>query len=192
MKNLYKLPGDLPIPVDDGACNHLLGINIPSVILNSTSGANINVSTTEGLVVIFFYPVIGRPDSPPMIDWNDIPGARGCTPQSCSFRDNYLNLKELKFKVYGISSQPLAHQIEAQQRLSLPFELLNDSEFMLTKALKLPTFQYQNTTYIKRLTIITENGMIKKIFYPVFPPNEHIFDVINWAKHNKSPNLTDA
>lgn len=184
MKDLNELPQDLPVPVDDGACSHLLGTEIPSIALNSTSGGFIDVSTIKGLAVMFFYPMNGRPDAPPMTGWNDIPGARGCTPQSNSYRDNYLNLKNLAVKTYGISSQPLADQKEAKNRLKLPFELLNDSEFLLTKALNLPTFTYHNSIYIKRLTIIVDNGIIKKTYYPVFPPNENVLDVINWVKHH--------
>lgn len=184
MKNLNKLPDDLPIPVDDGACDHLTGSRIPSVSLKGTSDTITEPGSIEGTVVIFFYPMNGRPDSPPMIGWNDIPGARGCTPQSCSFRDNYSKLEKLGVKVFGISSQPLSDQKEANFRLNLPFELLNDSQLELTKAMNLPTFEYESSTYIKRITIISENGVIKKTFYPVFPPDENVSDVIGWLEHN--------
>jgi len=185
MKDLNTLPQDLPVPVDDGACNHLTGTKIPSITLESTSGASIDISAIKELIVMFFYPMNGSPDAPPMIGWNDIPGARGCTPQSNSYKDNYLNLKNLNIKIYGVSSQSLADQKEAKNRLELPFDLLNDSEFLLTKALRLPTFTYEKSTYIKRLTIIVKNGIIKKTYYPVFPPNKNVLDVINWVKHNK-------
>jgi len=186
MKDLSELPDNLPIPVDDGACSHLQGTQIPSIALKSTSDKNINVGTIKGVVVMFFYPMNGRPDAPPMIGWNDIPGARGCTPQSNSYKGNILKLEKLELKVFGISSQPLLDQKEAKFRLDLPFDLLNDSDFTLTKAMQLPTFKYQESTYIKRLTIIAENGIIKKTFYPVFPPNENVLDVLNWAKHNNA------
>lgn len=184
MKNLYKLPDDLPIPVDDGACDHLPGSRIPSVSLKGTTDTITDLGSIEGTVVIFFYPMNGRPDLPPMIGWNDIPGARGCTPQSCSFRDNSSRLEKLGVKVIGISSQPLLDQKEANVRLNLPFELLNDSQLELTKAMNLPTFEYDSSTYIKRITIIAENGVIKKTFYPVFPPDKNVNDVIEWLEHN--------
>ena len=133
MKDLNTLPDDLPVPEDDGACNHLLGTKLPSVMLRSTSGSMVDIGAITGTVAIIFYPMNGRSDSAPMIGWNDIPGARGCTPQACSFRDNYSKLEKLGVKLFGISSQPLVDQKEAHQRLNLPFELLNDSEFVLAK-----------------------------------------------------------
>jgi len=192
MKDLYKLPDDLPIPVDDGACDHLHELRIPPVSLKGVSDAVIDLNSIKGISVIFFYPMIGKPDSPPMIGWNDIPGARGCTPQSCSFRDKHSQLEKLEAKVFGVSSQPLIDQKEASARLNLPFELLNDSQFELTKALNLPTFEYETSTFIKRITIISVNGVIKKIFYPVFPPNENVKDVIEWLEHNRSLNRNGA
>ena len=185
MKGLSKLPEGLPIPVDDGACDHLLGSRIPNVTLKGVSDADIDIGSIGGTVVIFFYPMIGNPDSLPMNDWNEIPGARGCTPQSCSFRDNYTKFEGLGIQVIGISSQPLADQKEGSARLKLPFELLNDSQLELAKAMKLPTFEYDSSTYIKRLTIISQGGVVKKIFYPVFPPDKNVSDVVEWIEHNK-------
>jgi len=185
MKDLHKLPGDLPIPVDDGACDHLTGSRIPPVELKAATGTTIDLSSVEGTVVIFFYPMNGRPDSPPMTGWNDIPGARGCTPQSCSFRDHYSQLEKLGVRVFGVSSQPLADQKEARDRLELPFELINDSNLDLAKAMNLPTFEYNSYTYIRRVTVISENGIIKKIFYPVFPPDKNMTDVIEWLENNE-------
>jgi len=184
MKDLTTLPDNLPIPVDDGACDHLIGSRIPSVELKSTSGTLIDLSTIAGTVVIFFYPMTGRPDSPPMHHWNDIPGARGCTPQSCSFRDNYSKLEKLGVKVFGVTSQALPDQKEAHARLALPYDLLNDTQFELTKAMQLPTFEYESSTYIKRITLISTNGIIKKTFYPVFPPDKNVTDVIEWFQDN--------
>ena len=132
------------------------------------------------MIVVYFYPMIGRPDSSPMIGWNDIPGARGCTPQSCAFRDHHSELNHLGAKVYGASSQTLEEQIEAVERLHLPFELLNDSSFEFAEALKLPTFKYNSSQLIKRLTLIIENGKIRKVFYPVFPPNQNAADIVAW------------
>jgi len=188
MKDLYKLPDDLPVPVDDGACDHLQEFQLPSVSLKGVSDESIELSSMKGIAVIFFYPMIGRPNSPPMIGWNNIPGARGCTPQSCSFRDKYSQLEKLEVKVFGVSSQPLIDQKEASARLKLPFELLNDSQFELTKALNLPTFEYDSSTFIKRITIISIDGVIKKTFYPVFPPDKNVNQVIEWLEHNRSLN----
>jgi len=150
-----------------------------------------DLGSIEGMAVIFFYPMNGSPDSPPMIGWNDIPGARGCTPQSCSVRDNYSTFKKQGVKVFGVSAQSLIDQKEASARLNLPFELLNDSQLKLTKATNLPTFEYDSSTYIKRITIIFEDGVIKKVFYPVFPPHENVNDVIEWLEHNRTLQPTE-
>jgi peroxiredoxin len=182
MKDLSKLPDNLPIPVDDGACDHLLGSRIPSVSLAATSGDTVNLGALPGTVVVYFYPMIGRPDSPSLVGWNEIPGARGCTPQSCAFRDHHTELKGLAAKVFGVSAQPLEDQKEAKSRLGLPFELLNDSGFALAKALRLPTFEYAKSRLIKRLTVVAMDGTIRKVFYPVFPPNRNAEDVIEWLR----------
>ncbi|MBL1275456.1 MAG: peroxiredoxin [Ectothiorhodospiraceae bacterium] len=182
IKDLSTLPDNLPIPIDDGACDHLLNARLPSITLTNTSGTDVNLSELKGTVVLFFYPMNGKPGSPPMIGWNDIPGARGCTPQVCSYKDNYPALIDLGVTVYGVSSQPLKDQTEVKNRLALPYELLNDSDFTLTNALRLPTFPYESSTYIKRLTTIVKDGLIVKVFYPVFPPNENINQVIDWIK----------
>jgi peroxiredoxin len=136
----------------------------------------------------YFYPMTGRPGSPPMIGWNEIPGARGCTPQSCAFRDHHSELHGLGAKVYGVSSQSQGEQKEAAQRLHLPFELLSDNLFELTSALRLPTFEYNSLRLIKRLTLIIEDGKIRKVFYPVFPPNENADNVIDWQRKNRGAN----
>lgn len=148
--------------------------------LDSTSGSTVDLNTLTGTLVIYFYPMLGRPDSPPMIGWNDIPGARGCTPQSCAFRDSYAELKQLGAEVYGVSAQNLKDQQEAHARLQLPFDLLNDGQLALAQALKLPTFDYRGKRLIKRLTIIATGGLIQKVFYPVFPPDHNARDVIAW------------
>ena len=180
MTDLYQLPNDLPVPVDDGACDHLEGLLLPSLLLETSSGHSLNLSELKGIVVVFFYPMIGSPDSPPIEDWNDIPGARGCTPQTCSYRDAYQQLTEFGAQVFGASAQAIEEQSEAATRLELPFELLNDSAFELTESLKLPTFEYQSVKMIKRLTLIVVDGVIRKVFYPVFPPNENVNHVISW------------
>jgi peroxiredoxin len=187
MKDLSKLPADLPVPVDDGACDHLTGMLLPAIALDSVSGRPVDLSTLKGKTVVFFYPMHGHPDAPPMIGWNDIPGARGCTPQAGTFRDNYTRLEALGVNVFAISSQDLDAQQETSTRLKLPYQLLNDSQFRLTKALQLPTFQYGALTYIKRITIICEDGVIKKTFYPVFPPDKNIDEVIAWLDATSHP-----
>ena len=180
MKDLSKLPDDLPVPVDDGACAHLLGARIPSVPLIATSGDTIDLGATPGTVVVYFYPMIGRPDSPPLVGWNEIPGARGCTPQSCAFRDHYTELKRFHAKLFGVSAQRLEDQKEAKVRLRLPFELLNDSRFALTEAMRLPTFVYGKSRLIMRLTIVAVDSTVQKVFYPVFPPDRNSEEVVEW------------
>ncbi|MDA8092674.1 MAG: peroxiredoxin [Betaproteobacteria bacterium] len=186
MKDLSTLPENLPIPVDDGACAHLRGARMPSVPLVATSGDIVDLSARPGTTVIYFYPMIGRPEGPPLMGWNEIPGARGCTPQSCAFRDHHADLKRHAAEVFGASAQPLEEQREAKARLGLPFELLNDSRFALSDAMRLPTFEYAGTRLIKRLTVVSVNGVIRKVFYPVYPPNRNADDVIGWLEHNRS------
>ncbi len=183
MKDLSKLPNNLPVPEDDGACAHLLGTRIPSAPLVATSGDIVDLGSLSGTVVAYFYPMIGRPDSPPLVGWNEIPGARGCTPQSCAFRDRHADFRDLTTKVFGVSTQPLEDQKEARVRLGLPFELLNDSRFALTEAMLLPTFEYAGSRLIKRLTIVTTNGIIRKVFYPAFPPDRNAEDVVEWLRN---------
>ena len=185
MKDLSKLPDNLPIPADDGACDHLLGTSIPAVSIASTSGKTIDLGELVGITVFYFFPMIGRPDAPPLIGWNEIPGARGCTPQSCAFRDHYAEIKKYAANVFGVSAQPLPDQMEAKNRLGLPFDLLHDGDFILTDALNLPTFHYENKKLIKRLTIISLDGVIRKVFYPVFPPNRNAEEVLEWLNANR-------
>ena len=180
IKDLHTLPANLPIPVNDGACAHLLGSTLPSASLTSTTGKAVDLSTYAGTLVIYFYPMLGRPDSPPLVGWNDIPGARGCTPQTCAFRDSHAELKQLGVEVFGVSAQRLEDQQEAHARLQLPFSLLNDEQLTLAQVLKLPTFEYAGTRLIKRLTVIATGGLIRKVFYPVFPPNDNAREVIAW------------
>jgi len=152
----------------------------------STNNSKVDLSSLLGTTVVYFYPMIGNPNSAPMIGWNEIPGARGCTPQTCEFRDHYSELMELGVtNLFGASSQNIEEQKAAVERIHLPFELLNDSTFEFTNALKLPTFDYEKLKLIKRHTLIIENGTIAKVFYPVFPPNENATQVIAWLKANK-------
>ena len=180
LDNLYELPADLPIPIDDGACAHLTGAPFPPIPLTSTSGGVVNLSDLPGWTVVYCYPRTGRPDQEPPKGWNDIPGARGCTPQSCAFRDHYRKLQALGARVFGLSTQTTEYQQEAVQRLHLPFDLLSDASLALTTALRLPTFQVESMTLIKRLTVIIRDGRIEKVFYPVFPPDKDAEEVIAW------------
>lgn len=179
-KNLLALPANLPVPVDDGACKHLEGSLMPSVTLLSTSGKQVNLSKMMGIIVVYIFPMIGRPDGPSMTGWNEIPGARGCTPQSCAFRDNHDVFQALGSKIYGLSAQTHDAQQEAVGRLHLPFELLCDDTLSFSEALMLPTFEYNGLKLIKRLTLIVKDGKICKLFYPVFPPNENAAQVLEW------------
>lgn len=186
MNNLTEIPDDLPVPVDDGACDHLPGLKLPALRLPATSGQQIDLSAHFGWLVIYCYPMTGRPDRQLPAGWNDIPGARGCTPQTCAFRDHYQELAALGADVYGLSTQTTDDQLEAKQRLYLPFELLSDHKLEFANALQLPVFKADNMTLIKRLTLITFNGTIKKVFYPVFPPDSNASQVIAWLQaHGK-------
>lgn len=182
--NIYELPGDLPVPVDDGACDHLAGMRLPSIPLRSTSGRWVDIGALRGRTVLYCYPRTGRPDREPPPGWNEIPGARGCTPQSCAFRDHHRELQSLGTQVFGMSAQSAADQQEAAERLHLPFELLSDSELKFATALRLPTFQVASLTLLKRLTLILRDGRIEKVFYPVFPPDKNAAEVVVWLTRN--------
>lgn len=182
--NLSEAPKDLPRPIDDGAASHLQGMKLPSVALDATSGASVDLGAIPGRVVIYVYPMTGRPGVPLPDGWNEIPGARGCTPQSCAFRDHYSELKALDSAVFGLSTQTTEYQKEARDRLQLPFELLSDSKFRLKQLLRLPTFSAGGKELYKRLALIAENGTIRKVFYPVFPPDQNAADVLAWLRHN--------
>ena len=177
MQNIHELPKDLPVPVDDGACDHLPGVALPAVVLPSTGGRTVNPAQIPGWVVIYCYPMTGRPDRTLPDGWDQIPGARGCTPQSCSFRDHY---RELDAQVFGLSVQTTDYQREAAERLHLPFELLSDSSFAFAQALRLPMFEVEGMRLIKRVTLIAKDRKIVKHFYPVFPPDRNIDDVLAW------------
>ncbi len=185
--NFLNLPENLPVPVDDGACDHLLGMKLPDLALLSTAGTTVNLSTLSGRTVVYCYPRTGVPGEPLPTGWDEIPGARGCTPQSCAFRDHYQELQALRADVYGLSSQDTAYQQETATRLHLPFPLLSDDQLVFAKALSLPTFTIDSMTLIKRVTLIIQDGEIIKVFYPVFPPDQNAADVIAWmSQHNPS------
>jgi peroxiredoxin len=182
--NLHALPGDLPVPEDDGACDHLRGATLPSIGMRATSGASVDLSQAgKPWLVVYCYPRTGRPDRDPpggMAEWNAIPGARGCTPQSCAYRDHYQELSSLGADVYGLSTQDTDYQREAVERLHLPFPLLSDERLELARALRLPTFTYAGMELTKRLTLIARSGRIEEVFYPVFPSDADAGHVIAW------------
>ena len=184
--NLHELPKDLPVPQDDGACSHLTGMRLPRLTLASTVGRSVDLSALKGRTVVYIYPRTGRPDQESPAGWNQIPGARGCTPQSCAFRDHFEELTRAgAAHVYGLSTQDTTYQREAVERLHLPFELLSDERLEFVKALRLPTFEVDGMTLIKRLTLIARDGVIEKVFYPVFPPDRNAGDVVAWLFNQK-------
>ena len=183
VRNLMQLPPDLPVPVDDGAARHLAGMRVPELGLMATDGATVNLANLSGRTVVYAYPRTGEPGKPMIDGWDAIPGARGCTPQSCAFRDHYAALKGLGVAhLFGLSTQDSDYQREAATRLHLPFAILSDAELELTRALKLPTFTIAGMTLMKRLTLVIDDGVITKVFYPVFPPDQNAEEVIGWLK----------
>ena len=185
--NVNKLPADLPVPADDGACAHLPGLRLPPLLLVSTAGRSVDLARLTGLTLVYVYPRTGRPDQELPTGWNAIPGARGCTPQSCAFRDHYQELREYGVShLFGLSTQDTAYQCEAVERLHLPFEILSDEKLEFAQALKLPTFAVDGMTLIRRLTLIVRDGVIEKVFYPVFPPDASAGVVLAWLVAKKS------
>lgn len=176
---LDTLPDNLPIPLDDGGADHLEGLTLPSLTLAATTGAKVDLGALKGLGVLYFYPRTGRPDEPLPEGWDMIPGARGCTPQTCAFRDHFAELQALGVDaVFGISTQTTAYQAEAATRLHLPFALLSDEDRKLAQALRLPMMEVADMILNRRLTLIVEGGRIVKVFYPIFPPDRNAGDVI--------------
>ena len=180
--SLSELPSDLPVPEDDGAADHLTGLSLPPVTLAATSGGTIDMSRLNGRWVLYIYPMTGRPDRELPDGWDGIPGARGCTPQTCAFRDHYGELQALGAGVYGISSQPTEYQREMVERLHVPFPVLSDSDYALADTLGLPSFEAEGERLLKRLTLLVKDGVIDHVFYPVFPPDRNADDVLDWLK----------
>ena len=186
MHNPNVLPPGIPAPRDDGAARHLTGMKLPDLALPATSGASVNLSKLEGRTVVYIYPRTGVPGVDLRPGWNEIPGARGCTPQSCGFRDHFGELKRLGVvRLYGLSTQGTAYQQEAATRLHLPFAILSDEKMALTRALKLPTFTTSGMTLLKRMALVIDDGAIVKAFYPVFPPDKNAEDVIAWLQASR-------
>ena len=174
IKDPLQLPDDLPVPEDDGAADHLAGMALPPVALGATDGTRVRLDELEGRTVVFAYPRTGRPGEPSLggdDEWDAIPGARGCTPQACSFRDEYARFAAADARVLGLSTQDTAYQQEAAERLQLPYALLSDERLELATALHLPTFEVDGITLLKRLTLFVRDGAIESVIYPVFPPN---------------------
>jgi peroxiredoxin len=185
LHNPLDLPDDLPVPVDDGGARHLTGLASPDVTLAATDGSQVNLARLSGRTVVYIYPRTGRPGHALPTGWNEIPGARGCTPQSCSFRDHFDELKSLGVRqVYGLSTQDSDYQREVVERLHLPFAILSDAGFALQRALRLPTFDVDGMVLLKRMALVIDDGMITKVFYPVFPPDRSAADVVAWLRAN--------
>lgn len=181
--DLLSIPPGLPAPIDDGACDHLVGREMPPVLLPATDDRRVRLDqATTRWTVVYAYPRTGVPneDSPP--GWDMIPGARGCTPQNCAFRDHYAELQSLGATVYGLSTQPTAYQKEMAARLHLPFPVLSDADLVLTKALNLPTFEYGGSVLLKRFTVILSQGLIAHVIYPVFPSNADAPAAVAWLR----------
>jgi len=187
LHNPNILPEDLPVPQDDGAARHLQGMRLPSIPLVATDGPSVDLSKLKGRTIVYVYPRTGRPGQALPTGWDAIPGARGCTPQSCGFRDHFADLKALGVaQLYGLSSQDSAYQREAVERLHLPFAILSDAGLALASALKLPTFTVDGMTLIKRMAWVIDDGSITHVFYPVFPPDRSADEVVDWLRKPRS------
>ena len=184
MTNLNQLPTDLPIPKDDGAAAHLVGMRLPAISLDATNARRFNLGESRGRLVIYCYPMTGQPNVPLPEGWDQIPGARGCTPQSCSFRDHYQELRALGADVVGLSVQSTEYQKEMVDRLHLPFPVLSDADYQFQQALSLPTFVAAGMTLLKRITLIVNDGVIKAVHYPIFPSDSDPAWVMNYLKNN--------
>jgi len=182
--NPQKLSEGLPEPTDDGAADHLPGMSIPHVPLPSTAGEPVVLAALPGRTVVYCYPLTGRPDRELPQGWDEIPGARGCSPQSCAFRDHHEDLRALGARVFGLSTQDTEYQREAVERLHLPYELLSDGDLGFAGALSLPTFEVGGMVLLKRLTMVIDDGRIEKVFYPVFPPDKNAEEVLGWLRQD--------
>ena len=180
----FPLPDDLPEPEDDGGADHVPGTTVPSVALTATDGTTVDLSERTGRTIVYCYPKTGQPDKDVIPDgWDAIPGARGCTPEACNFRDHYQDLQERGVsEVYGLSVQSTEYQREVRNRLHLPFQLLSDDDLEFAGRLDLPTFEVASERLLKRLTLVLDDGRVEHVFYPVFPPDEHAKEVVRWLE----------
>jgi len=181
----FPLPPDLPVPINDGAADHLNGTALPRISLRSTASRMVDFSQLSAArTIIFCYPMTGVPGKRLPSGWDLIPGARGCTPQTCGFRDHFEELRDLKAEVFGLSTQTPEYQLEMATRLQLPFEILSDADGKLSQALRLPMFEVEGMRLLKRLTLVIRGGRIEHVFYPVFPPNESAEQVLSWLRQH--------
>lgn len=182
-------PSDLPVPVDDGACAHLLDTTIPAIPLPTCTdpARTVDLSSLPDLTIVFCYPRTGAPDEVVPESWNQIPGARGCTPQACSFRDNFPEIQRLGVRnVFGLSTQSPDYQKEVHDRLGLPYELLSDADLHFVQAMRLPTFEWEGKKVSRRVTLaVQEGGKIIQVWYPIFPPDKNVADVVAWLKERQ-------
>jgi peroxiredoxin len=180
--DFYTLPDDLPRPEDDGAADHLLDAVIPAIALPATSGEAVRLDRLDGRTVLFAYPRTGVPGTEMPPGWDAIPGARGCTPEACGFRDAHAQFTDLGARVLALSTQDSGYQRELAERLHLPFPVLSDERLELTRELGLPTFEAGGSTLLKRLTLVIDDGRIAHVFYPIFPPDAHAAEVLDWLR----------
>lgn len=182
MTDYLDLPSGLPAPDDDGAADHIRGSAMPHVVLRATSWRNVALDELPaGRTIVYVYPMTGRPGVALPDGWDDIPGARGCTPESCGFRDHFSEIRDAGASaLYGLSSQSSMYQAELTQRLDLPFPILSDPDLKLSETLGLPTFAVDGLRFYKRLTLVLRNGFVEHVFYPVFPPDQHAGEVLRW------------
>ena len=180
------LPEGLPVPEDDGACDHLLGLRIPELTLDSSAGPVDLAELARERLALYVYPRTGKPGVPSLPGWDELPGARGCTPQSCGFRDHAAELAALGARVAGLSAQTLADQVEFAERNRMPFPVVADPQHRLGAALGLPTFEIEGLTLYKRFALVAERGEIVKVFYPVFPPDRNAEAVLGWLRRGSS------
>jgi len=184
-----QLPAGLPVPVDDGAAAHLIGTLIPDIQLQATDGRLVSLARLgNSRTIVYAYPRTGRPGEPDLTaDWDSIPGARGCTPEACAFRDHHDALKAAGAGVFGLSTQSTADQQELVARLHLPFPILSDEDLVLTRAMRLPTFSAADHTLLRRLTLVIRDRRVEHVWYPVFPPDLHAERVLQWLIQAGSP-----
>jgi peroxiredoxin len=180
-----ELPSDLPVPEDDGACDHLPGSPVPSIRFAATTGGTVDLGElARGTAVVYVYPATGRPGEPLPPGWDTIPGARGCTPQNCAFRDLYGEFRRLGVDVVGLSMQTAEEQAEFARREHIPYPLLSDPERHLSANLQLPVFEVGGRLYYRRVTLVLRDGKVARVFYPVFPPDRNAAEVLDWLRAN--------
>lgn len=180
LSDALDLPADLPAPVDDGACDHLPGMAMPQIRLPTTGGGTIDLGHLPDRTVLYAYPRTRPPGEAARDDWDAIPGARGCTPEACAFRDHHAELRELGASIWGLSTQPVPFQEEVVERLHLPFALISDERLEFVQALRLPVMVFDGETLIRRLTMVIRGNAVEHVFCPIFPPDRHAADVRDW------------